>query len=207
MFFFGKFPCKSRRRVVIQPFKVFLKTRNLLLPLPPILPPDSLMVTWAVWMLLITVPSGETSTTSNVSSASSRWSRMISACQLLFDTPAGTQKDFYTLARLGGIHLWFSSSVTGWIRQKLLATWRGLHQLVSFSLVLLTWPDCGSVNIWKHVVVYGVWLNFCSLDVNWLLVDDLWPLRSGCREWLSCSQTADVFWYYRLFSLLSLGCF
>lgn len=25
MFFFGKFPCKNRRRVVIQPFKVFTK--------------------------------------------------------------------------------------------------------------------------------------------------------------------------------------
>lgn len=159
MFFFGKFPCKNRQRVVIQPFKVFtkiLKTHNLFLPLPSIFPPDSLMVTWAVWMLLITVPSGETSTTSNVSSASSRWSRMISACQLLFDTPAGTQKDFYTLARLGGVHLWFSSSVTGWIRQKLLATWRGLHQLATFSLILLTWPDCGSVNIWKRGCIWSL---------------------------------------------------
>lgn len=55
--------------------------------LPSVLLPDSLMVTWALLMLPITAPSGKASRTSNISSASSRWSWMISVCQLLFETP------------------------------------------------------------------------------------------------------------------------
>lgn len=83
---FGKKPCHDVTLSILWDLK---NTQGLFLP--PVLLPDSLMATWALLMLPITVPSGEVSSTSNVSSASSRWSWMISVCQLLFDTPIQTK--------------------------------------------------------------------------------------------------------------------
>lgn len=66
--------------------------------------PESLIVTLALFVAPITVLSGEISSTSNVSSASSRWSWMISICQLLFDIPSQTHREtaiFFCFSRWG----------------------------------------------------------------------------------------------------------
>lgn len=122
------------------------------------------MVTWALLMLPITVPSGEVSSTSNVSSASSRWSWIISVCQLLFDTPIQTESflhpslqcDFSFLCFFDLIlsihpevsHLWCSKKEN----TKFLATSCGLSQQMEFAhlslgLVVILWPKCGILNI------------------------------------------------------------
>lgn len=65
--------------------------------------PESLMMSSALLTLPIIVSSGETSSTSNLSSASSTWSWMISVCHLRFDTPTKTEVHFWTYRTLTDI--------------------------------------------------------------------------------------------------------